>query len=266
MNRRRFIKSAATGLFVPFVARAQPFSFNDQPFIAQASSGNGLLNGLVSYWALAATPSPDVQDSNPATLTGGTVNANGGVIANGPYVGLGGSLHTGYSITPAPTNLKLGTGVSFTCQVWIQPNLLQTNAIATILSQYSGLASTSAHIAFILAGNIKFNGYCTDSTQQSFIVAANPGGAAWHHLIVGYDSPNKLLFAQLDGATRVTQATTADLNSVVAAFDFGKSAEDGDECVTAVNEAGFWSRVLTTTDVANLYNAGAGLAFGSFTT
>jgi len=228
-------------------------------------AGNGLLNGLVSYWVLAAGPSPDLEDANPSTLTGGTINANGGVIANGPYVGLNGTLHVGYSITPAPANLRLGVGASFTCQVWIKPNAVQGNVIATILSQYTGLAGTSAHIAFILAGNIKFNGYCTDATQQSFVVAANPGNAAWHHLIVGYDSPNKLLFAQLDGATRVTQATTADLNSVAAAFDFGKSAEDGDECNTAVNEAGFWNRVLSTTDVTNLYNAGAGLAFGSFT-
>ena len=229
-----------------------------------AAPGNHLLNGLVSYWQLAASPAPDLQDGNNLTLAGGTINNPGGIF-NGAYLGLGGGVNEGYSVNPAPANMRLGNGASFTCQIWIKPNAAQGHAIAAILGQYSAVAATSAFLAYINAGNIRFVGYSTDATNQDFAVVANPGNVAWHHLIVGYDASIKKLFAQFDGAARVTQATTADLNSVATFFGIGKDAAGGDECGVAVNESGFWSRALSTTEVANLYNGGAGLPFTSFT-
>jgi|SRR5947207_942655 len=56
MNRRRFLKNVSTGLFVPFVAKAQPFSFNDHAFMAQGTScPDAFATTTANAWAAQCT-------------------------------------------------------------------------------------------------------------------------------------------------------------------------------------------------------------------
>jgi len=263
MNRRRFIKNIATGLFVPLVARAQPFSFNDQPFMAQG--GNGLLNSLVSYWKFD-DPNQVIDSigSNDWTLAGGTASQSG--IIN-QTVGFGASLNTGFSQTAA-SSLQGGAGVSFTIQCWIRLSGAQNTNTSLFVRWDSATQAKQSYLLQLNGGNIIWAMRTAGNTYPS-ITVAQPADGVWTHLIAGFDSPGSRIFFQMNAGTRQFAASTSDVQTSTAVLcAAGGTTIDGanDAINGKIDECAWWTRVLTTADVGILYGNGGGFALGSFTT
>ncbi len=264
MKRRQFLKCAATGLFVPAIACGQAFSFRDLPFMQRRSAvGNGLLNGLVSYWPIDDNPdiTRDSEDSNTLVVTGGAINAAGGLFGNGSF----GSSGSGrLNLTPAPANLKLGNGASFTFQTWVAGANFAAGQ-GSFGGQYDGTQPGSSWLVFASGGGAKVIGFSSDSTQKNITSAALiADGTTWNHVIVGYDASIKTLFMQVNGAARQTAVATADLPSIATAFQMCNDTT-GEPFTGGMCQSAFWNRALSTANVTKLYNAGAGFPFSSFT-
>jgi len=94
-----------------------------------------------------------------------------------------------------------------------------------------------------------------------------PTTGAWHHCVVGCDSANQQIFSQYDGGTRATASLTSNgIRALSGAFRLGEwtGVVTGSLDNMTIDECGLWRRALSTADVANLYNGGAGLPFSSF--
>lgn len=224
--------------------------------------GNHLLNGLVSYWQIDGALGighlgDDSEDGNPAAVAGGVVGVTGGPIAGTGFFGSGGVL----TINPAPANLKLGAGVSFTAQIWVLSGNFNVN-FQSLFGQYNAILNASAWVLIALNGKANMNGYHA-SVGTGFDVGTLNNNQ-WNHVVVGFDSANQQMFGQVNGAARVTQAE-GDLQSVTTAILTASDANGGHPFTGGTAQAGFWNRVLSTADVAALYNGGAGLPFSSFT-
>lgn len=226
------------------------------------SGSNGLLSGLVSYWPIdgalgVGALGDDSKDGNIMSVAGGSVNAINGLFPGTGYFG-NGSL----SINVAPANLRLGNGASFTFQTWVKAATFANPG--TFGGQYSAIGATSSWIFYCNGTNARFLCFCTDASSQA-VVSANlvADNATWNHLIGGYDAATKTLFLHANGGARVSAVTTADLNSVATLFGIGHD-QTGETFVGGNNQAAFWNRALSITDVSNLYNGGAGLPFASF--
>src|SRR6266704_310486 len=209
MKRRAFVKCGA--LFVPTVlAGARQLWISDEAFLASSAVPSHLLNSLKSYYKFDSSGyDADSQGSNTLTQSGGTNNSVGGII-NG-YIGGSGDLHLSHAHN---SDFDLGTSISFTLSVWFNPNASQ-NTYGPVAAQYD---VSLAWILFLNGGNLKFNGYPTNTgLQQSITIGAQPS-VAWHHVVVGYDSTAAQLFAHLDGGARQTKAIAADLNASTAPF------------------------------------------------
>ena len=82
---------------------------------------------------------------------------------------------------------------------------------------------------------------------------------AWHHLVVTYDGTTKRIY--VDGSD-VKDSTDGSGNYVGTTSDI----KFGEDIGTAnydglLDEIGFWSRALTSAEVTDLYNSGAGLTY-----
>ncbi len=92
----------------------------------------------------------------------------------------------------------------------------------------------------------------------------------YHLVVVGWDSVAQKIWIQVDNETRVetsytdTPRTDAE-NFTINGISGGGSGITSSSNVGGVDEIGYWTRSLSTGDVSNLWAAGAGLFYDSFT-
>jgi len=88
-------------------------------------------------------------------------------------------------------------------------------------------------------------------------------GGVFDMLTLGYDYPNQVSFTQLNAGTRQTVAC-AGVQSTTSPLHFGNFAALGQgwtSIQSSMQDWGFWNRALTTTEVTQLRNAGAGVPY-----
>jgi len=226
-----------------------------------------LLTNLVSYWKL---------DENVTGSPGGnradSVGANTMVDT---------ALNCGSTASPAIFNRSVtfgsptcrlravdaagfSGGSSFSVQIWMYKTTSQVNV--PYICKY---ATGKEWLVFQLTtgGTIQFWQRKLDDSGS--IVADSgvvPASLAWYHICCGFDAVNGLIWIQVNGGARQTTAYAGacrDTTDPVAIGGYGDAtpaSHDG-----SLDESAYWNRVLTTAEVAALYNSGAGLPLSSFT-
>jgi hypothetical protein len=227
---------------------------------------SGLLTGLSAYWKL------DTQSSNvtpDATANGLDLTFSG----TGPInFGATGLINNAFS--PNSTNdvishadtalLAAGAGVQFTFQVWIKfsdhtfdyvfgGKWDTSNAALKDFCFYNDAAGSGGHYNFYAADS---GGAVTFVT--STIATAN---GVWNHVCGGFDGTN--IWIQVDGETRVTLAQSGVRRTAVP-FTIANSNNLFRATPASIDECAFWQRSLSSSDIATLYNAGAGFPYSSF--
>lgn len=263
MNTRQFIKTcavAATGLYVPNTYAQDVIAVRRRRV---ASAPNGLLNSLKAYYKF---DSPGYYDdsygSNALTASGSPLNSAAFGVING-HVNCNASTQLRHAHN---SDFDLGTGISFTCSIWLNPNSW-SGTYRPVIGQYDGFNNDYSWILLGTSGQLDFVGYPTNTSNQQRIHIANPlTTSVWSHVVVGYDSGAGQLFTQLNNGARSTVSIVGDLNASIHDFIIGYAYVLGGEFYDGrVDECAFWKRVLSTTDVASLYNSGSGLPLSSFT-
>jgi len=79
----------------------------------------------------------------------------------------------------------------------------------------------------------------------------------WHLVAGGYDSTNQVVWISLDGGTKATTAMTEapETASIPINFD-SMSASGGADQLQKLDDAGYWNRVLSAAELADLFNRG----------
>lgn len=227
---------------------------------AYALMGGGIgTDGLVSWWSL------DEATSTRVDVHGG-LNANAGSGA-GPGNRAG---RVGSAVDIAGNWLKVaagsGTTVSSTAPVtvatWVY---LDTQIVGFPIARWDG--SGNWGVVIDGAGSAAFF-VARGSGSES---AATPNGAvgtgAWY-LIVGWLDPdasaNGTIFTQVNNGTVYSFALTGAVNNPgLNLRTFFGCINDGSFGLMdgALDETGFWTRLLTDDERAWLYNSGAGRAY-----
>jgi RHS repeat-associated protein len=163
----------------------------------------------------------------------------------------------------------LGTTVGgpITISTWINLTSLPAAGQAYDLAVV-GSGTQSPYVYYILdyennGGTLQLNfnrsQACVKNNPQLYSVSFSTG--AWHHIVMTYDGTN--VAGYVDGAQVSQQAQSG--NGVSCAPDGWSSVGAGVSGGSVVNgsdgtidETGVWSRALTSTEVSQLYNSGAG--------
>jgi hypothetical protein len=224
-----------------------------------------LLTGLVSYWTMdgaADGPETDVNGSNNLTDNSGNVGSAGGIINTCRYF----VTTPGQFLTHA-SNSDLQVTGDFTFTAWVYFFALTTDSIVISKDIDSPVNSRDYTVVMISAGPLLrfyINGGAAGALVDS---SATLSANTWTFVRVWFDSTAQTLNIQVNNGTVDSTNIGSSVPQVSSApFEIGARAYSGFEQVMngAVDEVGFWKRVLTSGEGTTLYNSGAGYPYSSF--
>ena len=232
--------------------------------VFQVDSGGTLTTGLVSYWKMDGS-STDFYDSNNGTDTSITYSVANGKISQG--AGFNG---TSSRIQVADnSNLTLGSSFSIAC--WINvPSLPSNNAFYDILNKYDQGSNNGGYDLRLWNDNgtqkIGLVFIDSTSTQRGGDIAYTLSTNVWVHLVAVSNTSNSLITYYINGSSVGTitnnGAVPADNTKLLNIGNFGFYTPSGSELgryfYGKIDEIGIWSKVLTTTEISDLYNNGNG--------
>jgi hypothetical protein len=247
---------ACTNTPVRQVERELHVSYSTGPILGSflVDSGGTLVSNLVAYWKL-----DEASGSRSDSFGGNNLVNNNAVGQAAGKQGNAGQFNTANSrYLSRASNSTLQTGdISFTIAAWVKADSLPTSVIvskrdSTILREWTLTYVPSA---------FRFNTFDAAGNSAGLVLANTPVPiiGTWYFLVAWRDKTSGTVNIQVNNGTIYTVAETTAPTLTNAGFKIGAFAEpastfwDG-----AIDEVGFWKRVLTGPERADLYNAGNG--------
>lgn len=223
-----------------------------------------LIDGLNSYWKLDGD-SNDSKSTNNGTDTAITYSAGNGIIVQG--AGLNGT--TSKIVITDATSLK--PSGSFSVNMWVK--ILNNTGLQMLFQSYSQNTNTAGFyvdlesngtIAFLSAKN---SGTTVDVDYKAVLSSGVVDNGSFHMVTAVYGGSNLKVY--IDGSLDATSGAWANAPAYAATNYVrigtkNNSGTDGSFYAGAIDEIGLWSKELSTTEITQLYNGGAGLPYAQF--
>lgn len=225
-----------------------------------------LIDNLVSYWKMdeASGNRADSHGSNTLTVNGtGGVGSAAGIINNGADLERTDSDYL--SITDAAQS-GLDIAGSLSISMWINlESLPASGEIYGLMSKY-GTGTTRGTPSFYYdnAAGIRrfvYSSSSTLTTQTNCIITQSLSTATWYHVVVTQNTGSSVVTIYVNGSSIGTGSGTASNVNNSVDFEIGTATSASFFFDGIIDEVGIWNKVLTSTEVTDLYNAGAGLAY-----
>lgn len=221
-----------------------------------------LSTGLVSYWELEEASgtrvdshgSNDLTDNNTVTQgTGKQGNCADFEVDNTEYLSITNAAQTGLDRTG-----------DFSFAFWWKPETItQNHGFWTTVNgnnnNYGVRALWNTNNDLIL--NVRSASGSDNHTLNNNFV---PTAGTWYHIVFTFDSSAAQAKAYIDSTAQTTStltysnSTTGDGGARIGGATVSANAWDLD---ALIDEFGFWSKVLTQTEVNDLYNSGSGIPY-----
>lgn len=198
---------------------------------------SSLLTGLLAFYNFS--DNADASGNGVSLTNDNGVTFSAGKIGNAANFNGGNRLYSNYQILPA--------SVSF----WIK-----TNSFGGFKNMFAMTADNDTKAIYLVQGlsdgKLRFysdNGSILTSSAQ---VADNQ----WHHIVV--NATGGQISIWVDGSLDATAAGNVGSYGSISKFGWGAYPHGGDFLTGQLDAGGFWNRALTSAEVTELYNAGAG--------
>jgi YD repeat-containing protein len=223
-------------------------------------------NSLDSYWKFdesSGNPQDSVgsnplTNSNSATFTSGLINN---------AINLNGS--TQYAT--AADSSSLDPVNAFTACAWAYPTSV-SNTMTIISKNYSATRweTAGAYTSFLMRmdtgpDQVQVDVTTGGSTEHTLLYNYTPSANTWYYFCETYDGSTLKLY--VNGSEVDSGSVTGSIGYDGGAFVVGSDNSGSDYFQGKIDETGLWSRALSSSEISNLYNSGAGLQypFGSTT-
>lgn len=226
------------------------------------TSSMGLTTSIAAYWKLDEASNTTRVDSTGSGQDLTDVNSNTpagtGLINNGIAIS-----NTANQILTHADNavLGIGAGVSFTISCWYN----QATFFGPIVTKWdTGNAALQDYFIWVDTNGNFGNGFFTfaaiDLSGTSHKIFSNvQASGSFHHIAAGFDNDTGTMWIQVDNGVRISKAISG-VRRTAAGFAVGNFVTGAGNGGT-VDEVGFWRRTLTTTEISELYNGGAGIQY-----
>ncbi|MGD8457414.1 MAG: SpvB/TcaC N-terminal domain-containing protein, partial [Anaerolineales bacterium] len=219
-----------------------------------------LLNGLISYWKLDETSGTRIDSVGSRDLTdNNTVGYTTGKQSNAADFERGNTEYLSYD-TPYGTATDGDVSIS----VWINMESLGGDYYGSgiIASYRNPNVAGDWNIAVTNDGRIRF--YRKESGTDYYWQTGTSeiSTSTWYHLVVTYDDAGNSASCYINNASKSFSVVNAEVSWGTTALTVGRNFttqnfyHDG-----LLDELAVYDRVLTTPEVAQLYNSGDGLTY-----
>ena len=220
-----------------------------------------LLTNLIAYYKFdeaSGTTAYDAHASYNATIgTQVTVNQTGKINTGFSFAGVDDDNTNVVTVPQLYTN-----PTEFSFSTWVKLDAADTTEERIISYSHDGIygiISFNAGTANLIRGFVYgvSGGGWTDTTTSYTVTN-------WHHVVLTAKE-NDYVKLYVDGSLIGTATSITSFNTIGTNGRKIGQAQSGALTDGKIDEVGFWSRVLTSTEVTELYNSGSGLAY-PFTT
>lgn len=219
-----------------------------------------LTTSLVSFWELEeasgtrvdAHGANDLADNNTVTSATGKVgDAADFEDANSEYLSITDAAQTGLDITG-----------DFSFNFWVNFESDPDTNDACPIGKYGGAGTRSYLLQYIGGGwrvVISTNGTAEGVTTT---VAHAVSTATWYNIGATYDVSAGTLEIFVNGSSIGTgTGGPTSIADVAGAFNLGRNAAGGNYFDGLLDQVGVWTKLLSSTEMTDLYNGGAGLEY-----
>jgi hypothetical protein len=223
------------------------------------AAGNGLLTNLQAYWKMDnAVAGPRINSvSSNNTLNDAVYNIVGttGIIGNAAYYdyNFGGTNSALQNYTPT---LSLSSG--FTISAWVNIASERLGSFQSVFGVFVGTGGPQTY--FDSGGQMYYDKGALGNND----ITSYPPLDVWFHYAMVFNS-STLVFNVWENGYQIGTATlNANYGPVteIRAFNYVITDQPFNG---ALEEVGFWNRPLSASEIAVLYNNGAGKAYDTFT-
>lgn len=244
-----------------------------------------LLTNLVSYWSLnaqttipsgtyagqyayadsvTATNNPLFDAGDPQDTFGGFGNSvfhsTGGIL--GGYVEVENDNANNSAPLVGNSKISFNNQGSYSFSLWCKRDVLNNGLQGWALGIGSSSAPDASSFGININGTPKVVIYPSGNTGTSQTLSGNVTISNWNHIVVSVSSG--VMTAYLNGSANGA-FTIFTLRTGSNFISLGPNVFNSlGNFIGAVDEIGYWSRALTSTEVASLYNNGNGIPYSSF--
>jgi len=210
---------------------------------------SSLATDLVSYWELEEASGTRFDSHGANDLTdNNTVGQAAGKIGDGADFGAGNREYL--SKTLGSTGLELTT--SFSVAFWVK---LETSALQAF---YQSGTNNNRWVIQHFGGNLFF----TEDNIADFVsIGTLPVGTFAHVAVTKDGNAASNLKIYLNGSLDRTFSCGTVATPTGSAWVGAYGSTPGRYCDGVLDEFGIWSKALTSTEVSDLYNSGAGIPY-----
>lgn len=220
-----------------------------------------LATGLISYWKMEETSGTRVDSHGSNDLTdNNTVGSGTGIIdtgadferSNSEYLSIADAAQTGLN----PSDISISCWVKFET----------SNLFAGLISK----RNVNEEYSFYFNNTNEIVCRFSDDGSRITVTESNPIGnvtGTWYHFVITIDSSMGGTGVEYYengtniGRSRVAANNAFGLYNGGSQFQIGAMAGPANYLDAVVDEVGVWNRVLTSSEVTDLYNSGAGLPY-----
>jgi hypothetical protein len=222
-----------------------------------------LTDSLIAFWELEEASgsrldshgSNHLTDNNTVTQTTGKVgNCGQFTAANNESLSIA-------------DNADLSTGdINYTICAWVM--LDSKTTFRMIANKFGDTQGTNQEYSLrYTSSSDRFELLVRSAAASSSVESSTLGSPAtgtWYFIVAWHDADNDLLGISVNaGAADIASPYTSGSINGTAPFEIGNASAFGLPMDGRIDQVGFWKRVLTSQERADLYNGGAGLSYAA---
>ena len=227
-----------------------------------------LATNLISYWKLDETTGNriDSKGSNNLTVTNGVSYAGGKMGNSVAFTAVGGAEdRVSQQYLQINDNATISAGdTNFTFAGWVYMGRKDKNM--SIVAKGDSGAANEFNLRYTL-GSDRFEFWVHNGSALTSIFANNFGSPSintWYYVVAWHDATNNQLGIQINNGTANTSSYSGAVQDNTSRFLVGTWQDTPDqEWEGRIDELGFWRKVLSAQEKADLYNNGAGNTYTS---
>lgn len=227
--------------------------------ILPLAANAALTDGLVSYWTLDDT----LGDS---TVTGNTLINNGSTPFATGKINNAADLNGSSQWLSKADNASLSITGDLSISAWINLDTDPSGNIYSIATKYRPADSNASFLFSVGEGNhleMRISSDCSAATDKFVSFSPATDGSTWYNVAVVYDASEGAVYFYVDGSQQgdVQTSYPTSICDSAASFFIGAYGNPTQYYNGKIDEVGVWNRVLTSTEIADIYNGGEGLPY-----